>query len=132
MVLKFVIHGNPVTKKNSQNVVFVGEKCPVCHKGSRAIPMQSSQYKLYEKMAAKEIPKLQQPIDYPVEATYRYFMKTQRAVDLTNLEEATDDILVKHGVLKDDNNNIIVSHDGSRVYHDKDDPRVEIEIKEYE
>lgn len=129
--MKIVIHGNPVTKKNSQNVVFIGEKCPVCHKGKRAIPMQSSQYKMYEKLAAKEIPKLQQPIDYQVEATYLYYMKTQRAVDLTNLEEATDDILVKYGILKDDNNKIIASHDGSRVYYDKDDPRVEIEIKEF-
>lgn len=128
--MKIVIHGNPVTKKNSQNVVFVGEKCPVCHKGKRAIPMQSSQYKMYEKLAAKELPTMDAPIDKPVEVTCLFYMKTQRAVDLTNLEEAIDDILVKYGVLADDNNKIIVSHDGSRVLYDKDDPRVEIEIKE--
>lgn len=71
------------------------------------------------------------PINEPVEVKCLFYMKTKRAVDLTNLEEAIDDILVKYGVLADDNNNVIVSHDGSRVLYDKDDPRTEIEIKEY-
>ena len=55
-------------------------------------------------------------------------MKTHRRVDLVNLLEATDDILVSCGVLKDDNAKIIVSHDGSRVYYDKEAPRAEIFI----
>lgn len=59
-------------------------------------------------------------------------MPTKRRVDLTNLLEAIDDILVLNGVLSDDNSQIIVSHDGSRVYYDKQNPRTEVEIKTYE
>jgi Holliday junction resolvase RusA-like endonuclease len=55
-------------------------------------------------------------------------MPTKRRVDLTNLLEAIDDILVKYGVLEDDNYNIIDNHDGSRVYYDKENPRTEITI----
>ena len=57
-------------------------------------------------------------------------MPTKRRVDLTNLMEATHDILVHCGVLADDNSKIIVSVDGSRVEYDKNNPRTEIEITE--
>ena len=56
-------------------------------------------------------------------------MPTRRRVDLVNLLEATDDVLVHYGVLEDDNSNIIVSHDGSRVFYDKENPRTEIYIE---
>ena len=50
----------------------------------------------------------------------------------TNLLEAIDDILVYAGTLADDNSSIIVSHDGSRVLYDKDNPRTEVYISQYE
>ena len=37
--------------------------------------------------------------------------------------------MVKHGIIKDDHSGIVVSHDGSRVLWDKDNPRTEIIIK---
>ena len=57
-------------------------------------------------------------------------MKTKRKCDLTNLLECADDVLVKAGILVDDNYTIIESHDGSRVHYDKENPRTEIIIKE--
>lgn len=36
---------------------------------------------------------------------------------------------IKAGVIKDDNRNIVASHDGSLVLYDKERPRIEIEIK---
>ena len=39
-------------------------------------------------------------------------------------------MLVKAGVLEDDNRNIIAAHDGSRVYWDKEHPRIEIWIED--
>lgn len=57
-------------------------------------------------------------------------MPTRRKVDLCNLIEATMDILVRAGVLNDDNSEIAVSHDGSRVFYDKENPRAEITITE--
>ena len=45
-----------------------------------------------------------------------------------NLLAAIDDILVKHGILEDDNRDIIVDHSGTRVLCDKNAPRCEIVI----
>jgi len=59
-------------------------------------------------------------------------MQTRRRVDLVNLLEATCDMLVKYKVIEDDNNKIVVSHDGSRVFYDKENPRVEITIMKAE
>ena len=59
-------------------------------------------------------------------------MDTRRVVDITGLHQALHDILVKGGVLKDDNSNIVASTDGSRVRYDKDNPRTEVEIMEAE
>ena len=42
--------------------------------------------------------------------------------------EAIDDIMVKSGLLADDNFTIIESHDGSRVLYDKENPRTEVYI----
>lgn len=109
----------PITKKNSQRIVLVY---------GRPIIMPSKNYKDYEKNCGKYIKPLDTPIDYPVQIKCTYYMKTKRRVDLTNLLEATDDILVHYNVIKDDNRNIIASHDGSRVYYDKENPRTIIEI----
>lgn len=71
-------------------------------------------------------------IEVPVNVKCVYFRKYKYKVDLTNLLSATNDLLVESGVLTDDNSHIVASHDGSRVFFDKENPRVEIEIKETE
>lgn len=98
----------------------------------RPIIIASQQYKKYEKDCEKYMPKLDKPIDYPVNVKCTYYMKARRKVDLNNLLEASTDILTKYKVLKDDNRNIIASHDGSRVYYDKENPRTIIEITKLE
>lgn len=110
----------PVTKKNSQRIVNVG-------KYHKVLP--SKAYVEYEKEAGWYIPKGAM-INCPVEVKCLFYMPTKRRVDLTNLLEAIDDILVKYGVLEDDNFNIIASHDGSRVLYDRENPRTEVEIAE--
>lgn len=125
--MRFIIPGNPVTKKNSIRIVMV--------KG-RPVPMPSKQYKDYAKGAVNTIfvqgvkysSDFDYPIDVPCNVECHYYMATKRKVDLTNLLSATDDILVEAGVLLDDNCSILSAHDGSRVHHDKEHPRVEIEI----
>lgn len=123
MRLAFTIHGNPITKKNSQRIVTNPRTL-------RPMIMPSSQYKQYEADAMKQIVYGGEPVNIPVTVTCVYYMRTKRACDLTNLLEATDDILVKRRVLYDDHYRIIASHDGSRVYTDKNNPRVEITITE--
>lgn len=88
----------------------------------------SAKYKKYEKDCGQYIPSLAEPINDPVNLCCTYYMPTRRRVDLVNLEEATCDILVKYGVLADDNSNIVVSMNGSRVFYSKDNPRTEITI----
>ena len=71
-------------------------------------------------------------IDYPVNVKALYYMPTRRRVDLCNLHEALCDVLVKFGVVQDDNCKIIASMDGSRVLYDKENPRTEVYIEEVE
>lgn len=112
----------PITKKNSQQIV----------KGKNGRPMiiPSKAYKAYEKAALYYLKPY--GIDYPINVRCVFYMPTNRRVDLTNLEEAIDDIMVKAGTLKDDNCEILAGHDGSRVYVDKDNPRTEIYFEEIE
>ena len=117
--MKFTIPVVPRTKKNSQQLVKAG---------GRYIPIPSKQYKEFEKQCALFMPRMKKPIDQPVNVKCVYYMPTRRAVDLVNLIEATNDILVKYGVLADDNRNVVYAQDGSRVFWDKERPRTEVEI----
>lgn len=117
------IYGRPITKKNSQRIV----NNP---KTQRPMILPSAQYKEYEAAAGTQIKPPAEPITAPVNVRCLYYMPNNRACDLTNLMEATHDILVKHKVLADDNNRIIFAVDGSRVFYDKLTPRVEIFIEE--
>lgn len=128
--MTFTIPGAPVTKKNSQNIIEIGQKCPVCKRGKRSIPLPSKQYKAYEELAGYYLPNKWAMLDKPLNVKCLYFMPTRRRVDLVNLLEATCDILTHYGVIKDDNSGVVVSHDGSRVLYDKERPRVEITITE--
>lgn len=121
--IHITIFGNPITKKNSMRIVQIH---------GRPVPIPSEQYKRYEKEAKLQLMgQIGEPeIDYPVNVACLYFMQTKRKVDITNLLSATHDVLVASGVLADDNSEIVVSVDGSRVYHDKENPRTEIIIIE--
>ena len=124
IIYKITIPLPPITKKNSQQIIYN-------KKLQRAMIIQSKQYRKYEK-SCKEYIKPIKTIAEPVEIKCLFYMPTRRRVDLTNLEEAIDDILVKYKIIDDDNYKILVSHDGSRVYYDKENPRTEIEIRRVE
>lgn len=124
-MLKITIPIPPKTKKNSQQIILV--------KG-RPMIFPSKAYKEYEKECSKFIPELRQPKPYiskKVNVKCLYYMPTRRKCDLNNLLEATTDMLVHYGVLEDDNYTIVGSHDGSRVYYDKENPRTEIYIENF-
>ena len=118
--LRFTIPLAPVTKKNSQRIANCGQY-------SKILP--SKAYVQYEKDAGYFLPNRGKKHTRPCEVVCLFYMPTKRRVDLTNLLEAIDDVLVKYGVLKDDNSEIITSHDGSRVLYDKDNPRTEVTIR---
>lgn len=124
-MINIVIPLNPVTKKNSQ-------KIRRRRNGQQYISASDAFYE-YQENAQQYLlipPNLRGkfPIDYPVNVKEVFYMKDARRCDLTNLEEAIDDVLVHYHILKDDNYRIVQSHDGSRVYIDRENPRTEITI----
>lgn len=130
MTYKYLIPEIPRSKKNSQQIC-------VNRKTGRRFVRQSEQYNDFETASAYFLqPKPKKPIDYPVTVRCLFYMPTRRRVDKSNLEAAIHDILTKYDIIADDNRDIVASTDGSRVYYDKENPRVEIEIsplkEEYE
>lgn len=123
MITCFTIPGNPATKKNSSEI-YLNPKT-----GKRFIT-PSTRYKEYEDMCGWFVPKLW--IDYPVNIKCVYYRETKARVDLTNLLEATDDILQKFGCITQDDWRVVAGHDGSRVLFDAKNPRVEITITRME
>ena len=121
--MKFTINLPPITKKNSQQIL-------VNKATGRPFVMPSARYKQYERDAGYFVPKIEKPIDYPVNVCCVFYMPTERRVDLVNLLEAIDDILVRYGVLADDNSKIIRTHDGSTVWVDRLKPRTEVVIEQ--
>lgn len=121
-ILSLRIEMCPITKKNSLRILG---------RGSRKWIGQSRAYEEYEAAAVKLLSGSAHGIDYPVTVRARYYMQTRRRVDLSNLNSALDDVLVAAGVIADDNRDIVASHDGSRVYYDKENPRTEIEIEPF-
>ena len=125
---RIVIHGQPITKKNSQQIL-------VNRKTGKPFISPSSRYTQYQADARWEIFgqwRGKPTIDYPVNIKCLFYMETKRRVDLTNLLEAIDDILVHYRIIKDDNYTIVAGHDESRVLYDKDNPRTEITITDME
>lgn len=130
MTYRYLIPGAPRSKKNSPRIV-------TNHKTGKPFILPSKKYSDFEATVSYFLqPKPKKPIDYPVTVRCLFYMPTRRRVDKSNLEAAIHDILTKYDIIEDDNRDIIASTDGSRVYYDKENPRVEIEIsplkEEYE
>lgn len=121
--LHYAIPLEPRTKKNSQRILKN-------RKTGQMFVSPSEEYKVFEAAAGYYLRRPKEPIDEAVNVKCLYYMKTRRRVDLVNLLEATLDILVKYGILKDDNFTIVASTDGSEVLYDKAHPRTEIWITE--
>ena len=119
-MFRLTLLGDPRTKKNSQQILY---------KGSTPFITQSEAYRQYAESCGWQI-RVVPGIKLPCNVKMVYYMATHRRVDLCNLQEATLDILVRYGVLEDDNCKIVVSMDGSRVDYDKENPRVEVTITE--
>lgn len=120
--VKYTIKLPPITKKNSQQIL-------TNPKTGRPFIMPSAKYKQYEKEAAWFLkPCPPRPIECAVNIKCLFYLPTRRRCDLTNLLEAVDDLLVHAGIIADDHYGIVESHDGSRCFVDRDNPRTEITI----
>lgn len=126
ILTSFTLSGIPRTKKNSQSVISNPRT-------GRPMIIQSKAYREYEKECLEQIKGLgldTMQIAEPVNVMCLFYMPTKRKVDLQNLVSAAMDVLVKGGVLEDDNYRIVYGNDGSRVLFDKDNPRTEVYISD--
>lgn len=126
MRIEFIIPVRPITKKNSQQIITVR---------GRNILIPSKQYREFEKECLPYLNHVKATtgvINYPINLQTIFYVEKRLKYDLSNLHEAIDDAMVKSGLLLDDNRDIIAAHDGSRVYHDKFNPRIEITITKME
>ena len=111
------------SKKNSQQIL-------INSKTKRPFISQSKLYKEFEQECGYFLNKYKLNIDYPVNIKCTFIVPDKRKRDLTNLENAIADILVKYNVLVDDNYHIIQSWDGSRIIYKKGEEKTIIEIEE--
>lgn len=123
-MIKFTIPLTPISKKNSQQIL-------TNKRTGRPFIMPSKKFKEYERAAMGFLPRLRQikPIDDPVNVKCLFYMPTKRKCDLVNMQEAILDVMVKGGVIADDNYSVVQSMDGSRVFYDKENPRTEVYIE---
>lgn len=120
-MLKIIIPTVPRSKKNSQEIVFNKKT------GHRMV-IQNKKYTQYEKECKKYMPTLSQNINFPVNLQCNFYVNDARRRDIANYIEAIQDILVKYGIIEDDNYNIISSLNGCSMEIDRENPRVEIII----
>lgn len=114
------------SKKNSQQII----KNP---KTGKMMVIQSKLYLDFEKACGYFLNRYSNlAIDYPVNIRCIFYVPDKKKRDLTNLENAIADILVKYNIIKDDNYNIIGGWDGSRIIYEKGREEIIIEITEME
>ena len=111
------------SKKNSQEYVIN----PRTHK---PMIVQSKLYYQFERDCGYFLKKYARHIDYPINLKCTFIVPNRRRRDLCNLLEAIQDILVKYGVIVDDNSEIVASVDGSRIIYEKGREETIIEIEE--
>lgn len=127
-MIKFTLPIKPVSKKNHGQIVM---------RGKYPIMLPSKQYLQFEKDSLPYFHRVKHQVgvvNYPVNIQCIFYMDARRKVDLSNLLNAVDDAMVASGLILDDNRDIIAGHDGSRVFHDNINPRIELEftkIKDY-
>lgn len=123
--INFTINVKPRTKKNHMQLVTL--------KTGRQMLIPSKAYKQFEKEALKnlmisELPKYI-PISEPINLKCIFYKDKDYKSDLAGYIQAIQDVLVKAKIISDDNHKIIVSTDGSKVQLDRNNPRIEIEIR---
>ena len=121
--MKIIIPLMTRPKKNSQQI-FINKST-----GKRFVT-QSDRYKEFEKSCGYFLNKYEKHIDYPINLKCTFYVSDKRKRDLINLLEAIQDILVKYGVIADDNYNIVTSVDGSKIIYEKGKEETIIEIEE--
>lgn len=122
------VEGAPRTKKNSLRRRWSTDETGKRH--LKSIPSEA--FDAYEKIALPQLEaqwRGRAPVEQPVNLRCAFYIDADRVVDTVGLYQAIADILVDAKVLADDERRIVVSWDGSRVWVDRERPRVEVVIE---
>ena len=109
------------SKKNSQQIL-------TNKRSGKKFISQSELYKQFERDCYYFLHKYRLNIDYAINIKATFYVPDKSKRDLTNLENAIADILVKYNVITDDNYNIIRGWDGSRIVYEKGREETILEI----
>lgn len=123
--LSFVIHGQPIVKKNTGKVV---------NRNGRIFKIDSVPYTRWKNSAVFQIAQQlgrPDPIFEPINLCVKFYMETRRSTDLSNLLEGIQDVLVQCQIIADDDYKIVASLDGTRAAYDKTTPRMEVTISPF-
>jgi len=115
--------GNIRSKKNSKQ--WTGK-----HLISSKAYQEWDRISILQLQSSKHLyPELDFPIDYPVSIKCLFYFKTLRYLDIDNALASIMDPLESAGIISNDK--LVQSVDGSRLYLDRDNPRVEIQIEPF-
>ena len=129
----FIIDGRPMSKKRNWTIGWN-------RSGMMPRIILSKRYKEWEKGVVDQlwVQRMQYqanmvglwiPIDYPVQATFIFYIKRKGKYDLSNLYQGPEDALVKAQILEDDS--LIESHDGSRKHIGDEADQILVSIKPF-
>ena len=110
MIIKLPLMTRP--KKNSQQIIF--NKLT-----GKPIIVQSKYYHEFEQNCAYFLKRYAQGINYPINLKCTFYVPDRRKRDVVNLLNAIQDVLVKYGVITDDNYNVVAGVNGSRIIYEK-------------
>ena len=122
-MLKIVIPLLCRPKKNSEQIAFNPRT-------KKPFIIQSKYYHQFERDCGIFLKRYARHINTPVNLKCLFIVPDKRKRDLTNLENAIADIMIKYGVIEDDNYNIVAGWDGSRIIYEKGKEEIIIEIEE--
>ena len=127
----FIIDGRPMSKKRNW--------IPLCG-GGRPRILLSKKYREWEKGVVDQlwVQRMQyqasmigpwEPIDYPVQVTFIFYIARKGKYDLSNLYQGIEDALVTAQILEDDS--LIESHDGSRKHIGDEADQILVSIRPF-
>lgn len=121
--MKFTIPVAPRTKKTHPQIVTL--------KTGKQLLLPSKAYKDFEKKVVEWVNNNfgnLEPIEVPINIACKFYKDKDYRSDLPGYLQGILDALVKAKFIKDDNHKIIASTDGSEVFLDRENPRIEIEV----
>ena len=126
IIFSYTLYGDPPSKKNSKQLIYN-------KRTHKPVIVGSKKFQRWYKQVIKQVkndrvPKLH--INDMVNAKMLIYRKDRRGGpgDVNNFVQAPLDLLRDIGVIDDDNRDIVYSTDGSRLFYDKENPRIEIEL----